>query len=81
LERLRGTSDTDRQIEEMKKEKEEIQKEKTITVMQLFRKSSCRQPIIIALMMHMSQQFSGINAVSDTASPWRLAAPQIEAED
>ncbi|XP_038672517.1 solute carrier family 2, facilitated glucose transporter member 2 [Scyliorhinus canicula] len=63
LERLRGTSDTDQQIEEMKKEKEDIQKQKKITVMELFRTPSCRQPIIIALMMHLSQQFSGINAI------------------
>ncbi|XP_078060490.1 solute carrier family 2, facilitated glucose transporter member 2 [Mustelus asterias] len=63
LERLLGTSDTEQHIEEMKKEKEEIQKEKKMTVMQLFRSSSYRQPIIVALMLHISQQFSGINAI------------------
>ncbi|XP_041038700.1 solute carrier family 2, facilitated glucose transporter member 2 [Carcharodon carcharias] len=63
LKRLLGTSDIDKHIEEMKKEKEDIQKEKKVSVMQLFCSSSYQQPIIVALMLHMSQQFSGINAI------------------
>ncbi|XP_067898909.1 solute carrier family 2, facilitated glucose transporter member 2-like [Heterodontus francisci] len=63
LKRLLGTSDTDKHIEEMKKEKKEIQKELKVSVMQLFSLSRYRQPIIVALLLHISQQFSGINAI------------------
>ncbi|XP_051874899.1 solute carrier family 2, facilitated glucose transporter member 2 isoform X2 [Pristis pectinata] len=63
LRRLLGTSDTDKQIAEMKKEKEEIEKEPKVSIVQLFCSSSYRQPIIVALMLHVSQQFSGINAI------------------
>uniref|UniRef100_UPI00398EDE23 solute carrier family 2, facilitated glucose transporter member 2 n=1 Tax=Pristiophorus japonicus TaxID=55135 RepID=UPI00398EDE23 len=63
LERLLGTSDTDKHITEMRKEKENIQKDQKVSVMQLFSSSSYRQPIIVALVLHMSQQFSGINAI------------------
>ncbi|GCC33469.1 hypothetical protein chiPu_0011938 [Chiloscyllium punctatum] len=63
LKRLLQISDTDKYIEEMKKEKEEIQKEKKVSVAQLFCSSNYRQPLTVALMLHISQQLSGINAI------------------
>ncbi|XP_072110977.1 solute carrier family 2, facilitated glucose transporter member 2 isoform X2 [Mobula birostris] len=63
LRRLLGTSDIDKQTAEMKKEKEEITKEPKVSIAQLFCSSSYRQPITVALMLHISQQFSGINAI------------------
>lgn len=41
-------------------------KEKKVTMLELFRSRSYRQPIIIAIILQLSQQFSGINAVSRT---------------
>ncbi|XP_069753700.1 solute carrier family 2, facilitated glucose transporter member 2 isoform X2 [Narcine bancroftii] len=61
--RLHGPSHMEEQIVEMEKEKAEIEKEPRVSIPQLFRSSSYRQPIIVALMLHMSQQFSGINAI------------------
>ncbi|XP_067850967.1 solute carrier family 2, facilitated glucose transporter member 2 [Heptranchias perlo] len=63
LRRLLGTSDTDKHIAEMRKEKEDIQKEQKVSIMQLFCSSNYRQPIIVALVLHTSQQLSGINAI------------------
>lgn len=48
----------------MRKEKEEASSEQKVSIIQLFTNSSYRQSIIVALMLHMAQQFSGINAVS-----------------
>lgn len=39
-------------------------KEKKVTMLELFRSRNYRQPIIIAIILQLSQQFSGINAVS-----------------
>ncbi|MEJ1277398.1 hypothetical protein NN561_008312 [Cricetulus griseus] len=61
LKRLRGAEDVTKDINEMKKEKEEASTEQKVSVIQLFTDSSYRQPIIVALMLHMAQQFSGIN--------------------
>ncbi|XP_048398698.2 solute carrier family 2, facilitated glucose transporter member 2 [Stegostoma tigrinum] len=63
LKRLLQISDTDKYIEEMKKEKEKIQKEKKVSIAQLLCSSSYRQPLTIALMLHIAQQLSGINAI------------------
>ncbi|CAH6789239.1 Slc2a2 [Phodopus roborovskii] len=63
LKRLRGTDDVTKDINEMKKEKEEASTEQKVSVIQLFTDSSYRQPIIVALMLHMAQQFSGINGI------------------
>lgn len=64
MKRLRGTEDVTKDINEMRKEKEEASTEQKVSVLQLFTDSSYRQPIIVALMLHMAQQFSGINGVS-----------------
>lgn len=64
LKRLRGTEDVTKDINEMKKEKEEASTEQKVSVIQLFTDANYRQPILVALMLHMAQQFSGINGVS-----------------
>ena len=71
LKRLRGTEDVTKDINEMRKEKEEAATEQKVSVIQLFTDSSYRQPIIVSLMLHMAQQFSGINGVC-------LRPPNIE---
>uniref|UniRef100_W5MKH5 Solute carrier family 2 member 2 n=1 Tax=Lepisosteus oculatus TaxID=7918 RepID=W5MKH5_LEPOC len=63
LKRLRGEYDTTKDMAEMKKEKEEAKKEKKVSILQLLRSSRYRQPLFVAFMMHISQQFSGVNAI------------------
>lgn len=65
LVRLRGCEDVSEDIQEMKEEGMRMAKEKKVTMLELFRSRSYRQPIIIAIILQLSQQFSGINAVSD----------------
>ncbi|KAM9697346.1 solute carrier family 2, facilitated glucose transporter member 2 isoform 2-T2 [Dama dama] len=63
LKRLRGSDDVTKDITEMRKEREEGSNEKKVSIIQLFTSSSYRQPILVALMLHVAQQFSGINAI------------------
>ncbi|XP_032027933.1 solute carrier family 2, facilitated glucose transporter member 2 [Hylobates moloch] len=63
LKRLRGYDDVTKDINEMRKEREEASSEQKVSIIQLFTNSSYRQPILVALMLHVAQQFSGINAV------------------
>ncbi|XP_025231975.1 solute carrier family 2, facilitated glucose transporter member 2 isoform X3 [Theropithecus gelada] len=63
LKRLRGYDDVTKDINEMRKEKEEASSEQKVSIIQLFTNSSYRQPILVALMLHIAQQFSGINGI------------------
>ncbi|KAL4688763.1 hypothetical protein H8959_005015 [Pygathrix nigripes] len=63
LQRLWGTQDVSQDIQEMKDESARMSQEKQVTVLELFRVSSYRQPIIISIVLQLSQQLSGINAV------------------
>ncbi|KAM5263978.1 solute carrier family 2, facilitated glucose transporter member 2-like [Ctenodactylus gundi] len=63
LKRLRGSDDVTQDINEIKREKEEASSEQKVSVIQLFTNSSYRQPIIAALILHLAQQFSGINGI------------------
>ncbi|XP_067093768.1 solute carrier family 2, facilitated glucose transporter member 3 [Osmerus mordax] len=63
LVRLRGTEDINEDIQEMKEEGMKMAMEKKVTIPELFRSPAYRQPIIIAIMLQLSQQLSGINAV------------------
>ncbi|XP_037381003.1 solute carrier family 2, facilitated glucose transporter member 2 [Talpa occidentalis] len=63
LKRLRGGADISKDITEMRKERDEAAREQKVSILQLFTNSSFRQPILVALMLHMAQQFSGINAI------------------
>ncbi|KAL0612437.1 Solute carrier family 2, facilitated glucose transporter member 3 [Plecturocebus cupreus] len=64
LQRLWGTQDVSQDIQEMKDESARMSQEKQVTVLELFRVSNYRQPIIISVVLQLSQQLSGINAVS-----------------
>ncbi|XP_030605496.1 solute carrier family 2, facilitated glucose transporter member 3-like [Archocentrus centrarchus] len=63
LVRLRGTEDVEDDIQEMKEEGMKMSMEKKVTILELFRSPNYRQPIIIAIILHLSQQLSGINTV------------------
>lgn len=67
LKKLRGDYyDPSKDLEEMRREKEEAASEKKVSIFQLLKSSNYRQPLIVSLVLHMSQQFSGINGVSST---------------
>ncbi|XP_026226358.1 solute carrier family 2, facilitated glucose transporter member 3 [Anabas testudineus] len=63
LVRLRGCEDVSDDIQEMKEEAMKMAMEKKVTIPELFRSRVYRQPIIIAIILQLSQQLSGINAV------------------
>jgi len=64
LVRLRGTEDVSKDLQEMKEESAKMAQEKKVTIAELFRSAAYRQPLLIAVMLQLSQQLSGINAVS-----------------
>uniref|UniRef100_A0A8B9H3N1 Solute carrier family 2 member 3b n=1 Tax=Astyanax mexicanus TaxID=7994 RepID=A0A8B9H3N1_ASTMX len=55
--------DVEDDIREMKEEADKLNQEQKVSIPELFRNPIYRQPIIIAIVMNVSQQFSGINAV------------------
>ncbi|XP_043925991.1 solute carrier family 2, facilitated glucose transporter member 2 [Protopterus annectens] len=63
LKRLKGNCDAEKDLKEMEKEKNEAAKEKKVSIIQLFRSPNYLQPIIVSMMLHSAQQFSGINAI------------------
>lgn len=63
LKKLRGTTDVSADMQEMKEESRQMMREKKVTIIELFRSPLYRQPMIIAIMLQLSQQLSGINAV------------------
>lgn len=63
LVRLRGSEDVSKDLQEMKEESAKMAKEKKVTIAELFRTAAYRQPLFIAVMLQLSQQLSGINAV------------------
>lgn len=56
-------------IQEMKEEGMKMAMEKKVSIPELFRSRNYRQPIIIAIVLQLSQQLSGINAVSKCKIP------------
>uniref|UniRef100_A0A8D3E694 Solute carrier family 2 member 3a n=1 Tax=Scophthalmus maximus TaxID=52904 RepID=A0A8D3E694_SCOMX len=63
LVRLRGSEDVSKDMQEMKEESAKMAMEKKVTIPELFRSPAYRQPLLIAVMLQLSQQLSGINAV------------------
>ncbi|KAM4631446.1 solute carrier family 2, facilitated glucose transporter member 3a [Polymixia lowei] len=63
LVRLRGSEDVSKDMQDMKEESAKMAMEKKVTIPELFRISAYRQPLLIAVMLQLSQQLSGINAV------------------
>lgn len=68
LKKLRGTSDVSADMQEMKEESRQMMREKKVTLPELLRSPIYRQPLVIAVILQLSQQLSGINAVSVDAS-------------
>lgn len=62
-----------------------MMREKKVTILELFRSAAYRQPILIAVVLQLSQQLSGINAVSvpyppspvPPANPWGPRRPAV----
>lgn len=63
LQHLWGTQDVAQEIQEMKDESARMAQEKQVTVLELFRAPNYRQPLLISVILQLSQQLSGINAV------------------
>ncbi|XP_053723913.1 solute carrier family 2, facilitated glucose transporter member 1 [Synchiropus splendidus] len=63
LKKLRGTSDVSMDMQEMKEESRQMMREKKVTIPELFRSPLYRQPLLVAVILQLSQQLSGINAV------------------
>lgn len=64
LRRLRASSQVEEDIEEMRAEERAQQAESSISIMELICSPTLRAPLIIGIVMQLSQQLSGINAVS-----------------
>lgn len=67
-----------RDLQEMKEEGRQMMREKKVTILELFRSSTYHQPILIAVVLQLSQQLSGINAVSVPPTP--SCGPQVQAQ-
>ncbi|XP_053715168.1 solute carrier family 2, facilitated glucose transporter member 4-like isoform X2 [Synchiropus splendidus] len=66
LRRLTGREDVDDILLEMQEEKRRMDMERKVSIPELFRSPMYRQPIIISILLQLSQQLSGINAVTRT---------------
>jgi hypothetical protein len=77
LKRLRNTSDVDDDIHEMRVEERLQSQEAQITMWELVVSKSLRMPLVIAIVMQLSQQLSGINAASISLyfHPFRQSCP------
>ncbi|KAF7663841.1 hypothetical protein LDENG_00198720 [Lucifuga dentata] len=63
LRRLTGRLEVGDMLAEMKEEKRRMDMERKVSILELFRSHVYRQPIIISIMLQLSQQLSGINAI------------------
>ncbi|KAJ3585380.1 hypothetical protein NHX12_014101 [Muraenolepis orangiensis] len=63
LRRLTGRQDVGDLLAEMKEEKRRMDMERKVSIPELFRSPAYRQPMVIAIMLQLSQQLSGINAI------------------
>jgi SP family facilitated glucose transporter-like MFS transporter 1 len=64
LRRLRASNQVEEDIEEMRAEERAQQAEASISMMELICSPTLRAPLIIGVVMQLSQQLSGINAVN-----------------
>ena len=72
LRRLRASNQVEEDIEEMRAEERAQQAEATISMLQLICSPTLRSPLIIGVVMQLSQQLSGINAVSILGSFYEI---------
>ncbi|XP_026224011.1 solute carrier family 2, facilitated glucose transporter member 1-like isoform X1 [Anabas testudineus] len=63
LVKLRGSDEVSDDMQEMKEESQQMMRERKVTIPELFRSPVYRQPILVAIVLQLSQQLSGINAV------------------
>lgn len=63
LVKLRGTDNVTEDLQEMREESQRMQRETSVSIPELLRSSVHRQPLLVAVMLQLSQQLSGINAV------------------
>nr|XP_028607838.1 solute carrier family 2, facilitated glucose transporter member 4 [Podarcis muralis] len=63
LKRLTGQVDVTAALTEMKEEKRRMDLERKVSIAQLFRCRIYRQPLLIAVVLQLSQQLSGVNAI------------------
>ncbi|XP_069005220.1 solute carrier family 2, facilitated glucose transporter member 1 [Embiotoca jacksoni] len=63
LKKLRGTTDVSADMQEMKEESRQMMREKKVTILELFRSPLYRQPLMVSVILQLSQQLSGINAI------------------
>ncbi|XP_068611856.1 solute carrier family 2, facilitated glucose transporter member 4-like [Brachionichthys hirsutus] len=63
LRRLTGRQEVGDMLAEMKEEKRKMDMERKVSILELFRSPMYRQPILIAILLQLSQQLSGINAI------------------
>lgn len=63
LTKIRGTTKVDEEINDMHVEDRAARQEEKFTIRDLVMMPSLRQPLIIGIVMHLSQQLGGINAV------------------
>lgn len=63
LAKIRGTSEIDDEINDMHVEDRAARQEEKFTIQDLFMIKALRQPLVIGVVMHLSQQLGGINAV------------------
>ena len=62
--KVSGSTNVDMLIAEMREEKEVMQNQPKFKFIELFRRRDLRMPVIIAVLIQVMQQLSGINAVS-----------------
>lgn len=67
LRRLRASNQVEEDIEEMRAEERAQQAESRISMTELICSPTLRAPLVIGVVMQLSQQLSGINAVSSAA--------------
>jgi hypothetical protein len=61
---LRGNSDVKHELDDMKDEANMERNVEKYSILKLFSTKGLLMPTIISIIMHLSQQLSGINAVS-----------------
>nr|XP_058903941.1 solute carrier family 2, facilitated glucose transporter member 4 isoform X1 [Kogia breviceps] len=63
LKRLTGWADVSEALAELKEEKRKLEHERPLSLLQLLGSHIHRQPLVIAVVLQLSQQLSGINAI------------------
>ncbi|XP_044528880.1 solute carrier family 2, facilitated glucose transporter member 4 isoform X1 [Gracilinanus agilis] len=63
LKQLTGWADVSGALAELKEEKRQLEREQPLSLLQLLHSRTHRQPLVIAVVLQLSQQLSGINAI------------------